>query len=188
MKKEKTEVIGWKTAISRNGLSGPVKWLVKHGLIPRPGKLNNDERVLDFGCGRGKDADLLGYCEKYDPHWFPTKPQGKFNIVLCTYVLCVLPPNIREMVLGEIADLMTDEGSYALLSVRADLKKDSQPGNGCIQHDVILPKTIIRASGFRISMLTKVELQKMSNITSVGGFCGLTEQEYKRYFKYNTKE
>ena len=35
---------------------------------------------LDYGCGRGTDADLLGM-DKYDPNWFGVEilePSGKF--------------------------------------------------------------------------------------------------------------
>ena len=50
------------TAISRRELSAPSRYLKEHELLV--GKL------LDYGCGKGKDADILG-ATKFDPHFFP---------------------------------------------------------------------------------------------------------------------
>ena len=63
------------TAIKRTKLSVPIRGLDLKG-----------KRVLDYGCGRGSDADLLG-ADKYDPYYFPERPTGKYDVILCTYVL-----------------------------------------------------------------------------------------------------
>ncbi len=56
-----------KTAIRRTrGLSVPMKVL---------GHLIGDVTVLDYGCGRGEDADKLNF-KKFDPHFFPDMPEG----------------------------------------------------------------------------------------------------------------
>ena len=47
-----------KTAIKRNKLSAPMRYLSENNL------LKGD--LLDYGCGRGDDADLLSM-DKYDP-------------------------------------------------------------------------------------------------------------------------
>lgn len=66
-----------KTAIARRKLSRPAR-------IFEPYLYG---KVLDFGCGRGTDADIL-HAHKYDPHYFPVKPEKKsFDCVMCIYVL-----------------------------------------------------------------------------------------------------
>ena len=47
----------YKTAKSRQTLSVPMRYL----------RLCLNGRLLDYGCGKGSDADALGM-EKYDPH------------------------------------------------------------------------------------------------------------------------
>ena len=49
-----------KTAISRKSLSQPMKWLEQQHMLAT----NNPSRRLDFGCGKGFDADTLGM-QKY---------------------------------------------------------------------------------------------------------------------------
>lgn len=100
------------TAIARKTLSAPAKRLVKLGLI--------SGRVLDYGCGRGKDAEILN-CEGYDPYYFPTKPRGKFDTILCSYVLNVLTEESRQEVIDSIKRLLKSGGS-AYISVRRDTK------------------------------------------------------------------
>ena len=78
-----------KTAISRTKLSAPVKWLLdNHHII-------DWNHVLDYGCGKGTDADFLNrkgvQTWKYDPHFFDVHvAKGVHDVVLCTYVLNVI--------------------------------------------------------------------------------------------------
>ena len=48
-------------------------------------------KVLDFGCGIGKDVELLKHkgfdIIGYDPFYFPEFPTEKFDTILCFYVL-----------------------------------------------------------------------------------------------------
>lgn len=67
-----------KTAISRTKLSKPMTMFENTGLLLG--------RVLDYGCGKGKDVELLGI-EGYDPYFFPEKPIGKFDTVTMNYVI-----------------------------------------------------------------------------------------------------
>jgi len=78
------EDLSWKTAISRKKLSGPMKYLNDAGFL--------SGHVLDYGCGRGSDADKLGF-HKYDPHFFPgfVTVIGGFDNITCIYVL-----NVKE--------------------------------------------------------------------------------------------
>ncbi len=65
-----------KTAITRKDLSLP-------GKLFRP---LLEGAVLDFGCGKGSDADELG-ADKYDPKFFPVKPTKMYDTVMLIYVL-----------------------------------------------------------------------------------------------------
>jgi len=66
------------TAIKRKKLSAPMAWLKQKGLLKKG--------FLDYGCGRGSDADLIAdpscMVSKYDPHYFPVKPKGKFDLFM----------------------------------------------------------------------------------------------------------
>lgn len=100
-----------RTAITRKGLSAPVKVLKARGELLG--------RVLDFGCGHGQDADILG-AEKYDPDGFPDYPKGLFDTILCTYVLNTIEyESEREDVVNRIMNLLADYGC-AYYTVRTD--------------------------------------------------------------------
>ena len=83
-----------KTAIARRGPSAPMKWLDAHGLIVG--------RTLDYGCGRGRDAETYGV-ERFDPHYAPAMPAGWFRTIVCNYVLNVIEAEAeRARVLWDI--------------------------------------------------------------------------------------
>jgi hypothetical protein len=99
------------TAIYRTDQSSPVKWLL------RAGKLTG--RVLDYGCGRGFDAESI-FAEKYDPHYYPDMPAGRFDTIMCNYVLCTLEDEReRRRVLIGIAAKLREDG-LAYITVRSD--------------------------------------------------------------------
>jgi 2-polyprenyl-3-methyl-5-hydroxy-6-metoxy-1,4-benzoquinol methylase len=102
------------TAITRGGkLSVPMRWLHTAGLLKG--------RVLDYGCGKGIDADVLGLT-KYDPYHFPQIPRGKFDTITCQYVLNVIPTPIERMeVLDRIRQLLAPRG-VAYITVRNDTR------------------------------------------------------------------
>lgn len=116
------------TAIRRNTPSAPARWLRERGLILG--------RVLDYGCGRGRDADELG-CDRYDPHWAPTEPVGPYDTVLCTYVLNVVPAEDEDAIVGRIKTLLSP-GGRAYVAVRRDLR---EWGEG--QRLVVLPEPVL---------------------------------------------
>jgi hypothetical protein len=131
----------WKTAITRSSPSKPMKILAS---------TLDFKSCLDYGCGRGFDAQYFGLA-KYDPHWHPILPEGKFKNVVCNYVLNVIASQDERLnVLRKIQGLLTDDGE-AFISVRRDLKTDSNT-----QFIVELPLEIIHEdSGVCIYKLNK---------------------------------
>lgn len=107
------------TAKERVYLSVPAEILLKKNLLKG--------KVLDFGCGFGNDVKLLqskGFdITGYDPHYLPHYPQGKFDTIVCFYVLNVLFPEDQANVLMEIAHLLKP-GGKAYYAVRRDIKKE----------------------------------------------------------------
>ncbi len=88
MKKLKNE-FSHLTAMERDYLSNPARFLLKQNLLRG--------KILDFGCGLGKDVELLQQKSfdivGYDPHYFPTLPAAakeKFDTIICLYVLNTL--------------------------------------------------------------------------------------------------
>ena len=99
------------TAIARRALSTPAKYLRDHSLL--------EGRTLDFGCGRGFDAQELGI-EGYDPHYFPAQPLGKYCTIMCNFVLNVIESKKeRDAVVARIRSLLLSGGT-AYISVRND--------------------------------------------------------------------
>jgi 2-polyprenyl-3-methyl-5-hydroxy-6-metoxy-1,4-benzoquinol methylase len=94
------------TAIERSSLSYPARIVLNQEKIKG--------KVLDYGCGIGKDVELLK--EKgvdiigYDPFYFPKFPNEKFDTILCFYVLNVLLPEEQAEVLMNISYLLKPNG------------------------------------------------------------------------------
>jgi diadenosine tetraphosphate (Ap4A) HIT family hydrolase len=107
------------TAIERTKISSPVQFLLDQDLLRG--------RILDFGCGLGNDVKLLDYkgldITGYDPYYLPIDPVGKFETIVCCYVLNVLMPEEQAAVLMNIAYLLKP-GGKAYYAVRRDLKKE----------------------------------------------------------------
>jgi diadenosine tetraphosphate (Ap4A) HIT family hydrolase len=105
------------TAKERDAISFPAKYLLKQNLLIGD--------VLDFGCGFGKDVELLKVKDinifGYDKHYFPTYPIKKFDTVICFYVLNVLLPEEQATVLMELSQLLKPTGK-AYIAVRRDLQ------------------------------------------------------------------
>jgi len=134
------------TVKERKWPSYPTKQLWNMGLV--------QGRVLDFGCGlgadigflRGNQIDAIGY----DPHYMPTYPVGKFDTILCHYVLNVLLAEEQAHVLMAIAELLKPTGR-AYFTVRRDIKQSgfrthTQHDRKVYQCNVALPyKSILSA-------------------------------------------
>ena len=97
------------------------------------------KRTLDYGCGKGYDADRLGMF-KYDPYFFPEAPEGEFNTVYCGYVLNVVPKDEGQVIVDDIQRLLSRRGQ-AFIVVRRDVKKDGLTSKGTFQRNVVLDGT-----------------------------------------------
>lgn len=104
------------TAIQRTSLSYPARIIL--------GEKRMIGKILDFGCGIGKDVELLESkgldIIGFDPHYFPDFPQDKFDTILCFYVLNVLLPHEQRDVLMNVSNLLKPDGK-AYFAVRRDI-------------------------------------------------------------------
>ena len=107
------------TAKERESLSFPAKLLLNKSLLVGD--------VLDFGCGFGKDVELLTAkglnVVGYDKYYFPQFPVKKFDTIICFYVLNVLMQEEQANVLMEISQLLKPKGK-AYFAVRRDLQQE----------------------------------------------------------------
>ena len=107
------------TAKERTSLSFPAKILLERNLFQGD--------VLDFGCGFGKDVELLK--EKgisisgYDKYHLPEYPTKKFDTIICFYVLNVLLAEEQTIVLLELSQLVKPTGKV-YFAVRRDLQHE----------------------------------------------------------------
>lgn len=139
------------TAKERDKMSYPTRVLFEKGLIKG--------KVLDFGCGFGKDVEELKNkgvsIHSYDPHYFPDYPTNKYDTIICVYVLNVLLPQDQSKVLFEISQLL-NYGGKAFFAVRRDV---AHPGfrmhkmhkEKTYQCNVVLPfKSLIKTDTFEV--------------------------------------
>ena len=118
-----------KTAMTRKTPSAPAKWIDAKGLIIGD--------ALDYGCGKGTDADMIGM-EKYDPYYAPNMPEGKFDTIMCTYVLNVIEDDRTKLsVLKHIRSLLVHDG-IAYITVRRDVHRFGETARGTWQEQVYL--------------------------------------------------
>lgn len=106
------------TVKQREYASFPTRHLYENGYL--------QGRILDFGCGLGKDVEFLRQkkleVEGYDPYYAKEFPEGKFDTIICNYVLNVLMPEEQAGVLMEISELLKPTGR-AYFTVRRDIPK-----------------------------------------------------------------
>lgn len=87
-------------AIERQGLSTPIRALLRFGLI------DEGTSVFDYGCGRGSDVEGLNAAgidaRGWDPHFAPDEPRTPADVVNLGFVLNVVEdPAERVMALRD---------------------------------------------------------------------------------------
>jgi 2-polyprenyl-3-methyl-5-hydroxy-6-metoxy-1,4-benzoquinol methylase len=122
-----------KTAIARKKISLPVKWLQEQNLLKGS--------VLDYGCGRGHDATLIG-ADKYDPFYFPELPAKKYDTIICIYVLNVVKPSHVDEVIESLSKHLAPGGTV-YLAVRRDIAAEGKTKTGTEQWNVKLPNPVV---------------------------------------------
>jgi 2-polyprenyl-3-methyl-5-hydroxy-6-metoxy-1,4-benzoquinol methylase len=142
-----------KTAISRNKFGTAYQFYLKKGLLKG--------RVLDFGCGKGQEADMLrpGGVWKYDPYYFPELPKIKFDTIVCNFVLNTLPTDKeRYAVIEQIKEMLEPDG-FAYIAVRNDIENlNGWTKRWTFQGEVFLP-------GYTLIHVTKsVKIYKIGKI------------------------
>ena len=136
------------TAMTRTKVSAPTSLLVENWFI------TPNDKVLDYGCGKGFDANTFGF-DKYDPHFFPDLPNNKYDKIICNYVLNVVDEKTGYDILNNIRSHLNDFG-VAYISVRRDVKIDGITKKGTFQRNVILPlQKIEENSNFCIYKLNR---------------------------------
>jgi hypothetical protein len=123
-----------KTAIRRKAPSVPMRWLHCNNKL--------QGRALDYGCGRGYDADHYKL-DKYDPHYYCMEPTGEYDTVVCNYVLNVVHKDEQIDIMHKIKNLLTQDGK-AYLTVRRDIKEDGYTSKGTYQETVRLNLPVVR--------------------------------------------
>lgn len=142
-----------RTALSRSGLSMPVRTLLDTGVL-RP-----LDSFFDYGCGLGDDVaglEALGYrASGWDPYFAPAEPKRAADVVNLGFVLNVIEdPAERVEVLVDawkhtrrvlaVSTLVTGRENYSqadafedgLVTIRNTFQKHFEPGElaGLIEH------------------------------------------------------
>jgi hypothetical protein len=108
--------LSWKTAITRKALSAPMRYL--------KGQARLFGRMLDYGAGKGFDADALGM-DKYDPKFFPVIVNQMikgYDVVTSNYVLNVIEDPKERKKVEDFIIWMLRPGGDAYIAVRNDKK------------------------------------------------------------------
>ena len=138
--------LAYKTAISRNKASAPVRALNEKGLLVG--------RMLDYGCGRGRDACEYGM-ESYDPHFQPVMPDGQFDTIVCNFVLNVIESSAERRAVVQDIQARLAPGGRAFISVRTDKARlNGYTKIGTWQGRITLDAPVVaRGSGYVTYML-----------------------------------
>jgi len=161
-----------RTAMHRTVASKPLRTLLQTHIALG--------KVLDYGCGKGKDLDVLrslGYkATGYDPIFEPTKPRGKFDTVIVTYVLNVLVGHMREDVLVD-AWKHVKRGGRLIVTVRTDkeINREAKRSKWQAKHDGYITGKKTFQKGFnqyeleRLLIETLPKARNIQHVPDAGG-------------------
>lgn len=153
------------TAIARKNLPLPVNWLLHNGFLTG--------HILDYGCGKCAQLNwkliagskCVESVTNYDPYYAPNglkdgspSPDGKYDVILCIYVLCALPAKEDYKILKDIQSRLR-KGGVAYIVVRNDEPRGGYgvSAKGTFQRQVTLPYL------FRLRKTTTYSIYLLSN-------------------------
>ena len=158
-----------RTAIGRADISMPARQALRDGLLER------SQSILDYGSGRGQDAERLRRLglkvDAWDPHFLPDSHPTPSRVVLLTYVLNVIEsPEERIDVLREAWDL-----TQGTLVVSCRLTWDARKVRGVPTEDGVLTSrgtfqhlfTPLELRGFVDSVTTSRSVQATPGVVYV---------------------
>lgn len=123
----------FKTAISRHGLSVPMRELVNLNIF------NLTDRCIDVGCGKGQDVMFLQYMgvnivgyDKYNQECKDDKLlDNTYDLLTCNYVFNVIDLDEHKQLLNKIK--LLSENIY--ISVRSDSRAIKNNWKYIAEHD-----------------------------------------------------
>lgn len=152
-----------RTAIRRNKMSAPTRWLMEEGRLGEP---EDSLKILDYGAGQGDDYHRLkkeGFTvDAYDPHHHPFKREPShynYDVVLCNYVLNVTENDTEMATIMMLAMTKLRPNGVAYFTVRRDKFKEGKQRTGAYQrmvdptvcfHDKSKCKSIRKCSTYEI--------------------------------------
>ena len=154
------------TAMHRTSRSTPAQKAYENIIAPR-----NFKTVLDWGCGHG--ADVAFFKEKkikavgYDQFYSPKEPSGKYDCVMCTYVLNVLKTKMaRQECLAKARRHLKKDGRI-VISARslAEINKLATTNMWNKKNDGWITKAKTFQHGF--DMMELVELAKKAGLQPI---------------------
>lgn len=123
----------FKTAISRNCLSVPMRELVNLNVF------NLTDKCIDIGCGKGQDVTFLRYLgvnivgyDKYNPKFKDDKLLDySYDLITCNYVFNVIDLDEHKDLLNKIK-LLSDN---IFICVRSDSRAIKNNWKYILEHD-----------------------------------------------------
>lgn len=121
-----------KTARARTKLSSPMRVLHEQGILGNPWE------IIDIGCGKGTDADHLGFGAAWDPVHRDVDPHSAFRMGTMIYVLNTLPPTARLTAVQDAYENFLYDGAPLYAAVRDDVSGARITNSGTYQEEVRL--------------------------------------------------
>jgi len=155
------------SAVNRTKPSITIQWLKDKGFLKG--------EMLDYGCGKGLDADYFGMdkYDPYDPSWCNVSldTNKRYDTIVCNFVLNILEEGEEIPMLKNIQRLLKQDGVAYIIVLRNYRKMASYKSN--VQHYRVLSLESIRHVKRRYEIykltkdvdLSKIEIKEISLIS-----------------------
>jgi hypothetical protein len=129
-----------------------MRWLDSKGLLTGS--------MLDYGCGRGLDAETYGM-DKYDPYYTEGRiltqdnnaAHQRYDVITCNYVLNVVADKEERANIIESIKSLLNVGGVAYITVRMDKQVvNGYTSTGTYQEKVILDLPVMREAKNKYTM------------------------------------